>query len=125
MQITGVMRRRVPALFSCILVLTFSLSGWSNVCDSMSDESTSHTTSHGVLTGAEHDPSGPSHSDHAPGNGTPVSHCQSAASCPGVSLVVGESEESIDAGHSDRVRLVVELAPASQSPDLEPPPPKA
>lgn len=124
-RLQGMMRRRFSALLTCILVLTFSLSGWSSVCESMSDKSTSHATAHTMPTDAEPDMSGPLHSGHSPGKGVPVGHCRSAASCPGVSLGVGEADTSIDARHSDPFRPFVELAPASQSLDLEPPPPKA
>ena len=118
------MRRRV-ALLTCILVLTFSLSGWRNVCDGMSEQASTQTMPHPAPGGHEHDTGSPSHSHQTPGDTNPVGHCQSASSCPGVSLVAEESDVSIDAVHSDRVQLVVQLAPASQSPDLEPPPPKA
>jgi len=117
------MIRRAAGLLTGILVLTFSVSGQKKVCDSMSHQSPD-SVALSETSGHEHD-SGPGHSHHSPTESAPVDHCQSASSCPGVSLATVVADDSPDDVGSNGVLLTHESAPSSESPDLEPPPPKA
>lgn len=117
------MRRRLSALFSCLVVLTFSNPG-SRVCDSMAHESGSQTNAHAASGSHKHDGSS-SDSHHPSHHGSPLDHCASATSCTGVVVATEVTVESVEFAHSDRVVPAVALAPSSESIDLEPPPPKA
>jgi hypothetical protein len=113
--------RRVSAILTGLLVLTFSFSGWSSVCASMSRNNTAapHT-----MGGPSHDDSrSSSHSHHLPGNGS--DHCQHAVSCSNSTLAPTVSGVAPAVEQSGKILLPNESLPSSQSPDLEPPPPKA
>ena len=118
------MRRRLSALITCFLVLTLSLSG-NNVCEEMSHRASAPDTSHASTGADEHHAPAHSHSHQTSGKSIPSEHCQNATTCTGVvfsaNVLVGPVEES----HADHVLQLAALAPHSESPDLEPPPPKA
>src|SRR5688500_2434245 len=116
------MRRRLPALITGLLVLSFSMSG-GNACAGKSHESNAQSTVH-TPSSHEHDSPPSSHSHHTSDKSIPPDHCQTTTSCTGV--VLGTHVVlSVTGSHAERVVQVAALAPTGQSPDLEPPPPKA
>lgn len=119
-----IMRRRFTALLSCLLALTFSTSG-SRVCDSMAHTSGLDSTTHSASNSHEHHAPASSDSHHRSDHNGPLDHCPNVTSCAGVVVLAEALVKSIDCSHSNHVVQTVALAPASQSPDLEPPPPKA
>ena len=123
-QITQVMRRRLSGFFSLFLVLTFSSSG-TRACDDMAHKSTTQAATPPASGNHEHHAPASSDSHHPDDHRSPLDHCASATSCAGLVLATDVLVESVRIVHSDRVVQVAALAPASQSPDLEPPPPKA
>ena len=72
----------------------------------------------------QHDPP-PSDSDQHSHHRGALDHCAGGTSCAGIVLTSDVLVESNDVAHSDRVVQGATVVPASQSPDLEPPPPKA
>jgi hypothetical protein len=112
-------RRRLSALFSCLLVLTFSSTGI-RVCDAMDQERAPVTSE-----GHEHHSPAPSGSHSQSDHRAPFDHCTGATSCAGVLLAADVLIDAIDSVNHDGVVQMIAIAPASQSPDLEPPPPKA
>lgn len=95
------------------------------MCDSMAHESGPESTAHAASSSHEHHAPRPSQSHHTSEHRSPLDHCPNATSCAGLVLEADVLVKSIDGARSDRVVQVVALAPTSQSPDLEPPPPKA
>lgn len=121
--------QRLSAILTGLLVLTFSFSGWSNVCASMSHKS---QMEHGVQVvdgGSDHHTSSPSHSHHTRGTGTGTGtgsdHCQHASSCTSSTSAPASLSDTRGQVKADRIVHPDESLPSSQSPDLEPPPPKA
>lgn len=117
--------RRFGAFLTSLLVLTFSFSGWSNVCAGMSHKTASHASSQATHGEVHHDADATSHSHHTPGNGTGSDHCQQMSSCTGLTIAPVLEGQSTNREHTDRVVQIADSAPTSQTPDLEPPPPKA
>ena len=117
------MRRRLSALLSCFLVLSFSISG-DNACEGMPDQSNPQNTLHATSSSHDHDSPQSSHSHHTSDRSIPPDHCETTTSCAGVVLAT-RALVSIVCSHAERVVQLAALAPAGQSPDLEPPPPKA
>jgi hypothetical protein len=95
------------------------------VCDAMAYETVTHASAHTAAGSHEHHSPVPSdshrHSDHR----TPLDHCAGATSCAGLALTADVLVEGIDFPHNDPVVQLSAIVPTSQSPDLEPPPPKA
>jgi hypothetical protein len=118
------MRRRLSALFSLFLVLTFSSSG-ARVCEDMAHKSATQAPSHGTSENHEHHAPVSTDSHQHDGHPTPADHCASTTSCAGLVLASDVLVESIELSLTERIASIVALAPTSQSPDLEPPPPKA
>jgi hypothetical protein len=117
--------RRLNAILTGFLVLTFSLSGWGNVCTTMSSKADAHGMGRMMAGMTEHDAGSSSHSHRAPGTGTGTEHCQHATSCTSVTeaaTIHRDAQLPLSAGHAVSPN---ESLPSSQSPDLEPPPPKA
>jgi hypothetical protein len=117
------MRRRLPALLTCLLVLTSSASA-SGVCESMSRQAEQHKTHEATSSDRGLASSQSPHSHHTSDESTRYSHCQNAPSCTGIALATHGflSVVSSDAGS---IVPTVALAPVGNAPDLEPPPPKA
>ena len=118
------MRRRLAGLFSCMLVLTFSMSG-SRVCNDMAHELGAQATAHPFSGTHEHHAPAPADSHRPTDHHAPLDHCPSAGSCASVVLAADVTVEGSGSTHGDRVVQVAALEPPSESPDLEPPPPKA
>jgi hypothetical protein len=116
------MRRRLSALITCFLVLTLSLSG-NNVCEEMSHRASAPDTSHATTDADEHH--APAHSHQTSGKSIPSEHCQNAATCAGVVFSANVLLIPIEPLHVDHALQLAAFAPDSESPDLEPPPPKA
>ena len=95
------------------------------MCDDMAHESVAQATAHTASESHEHHAPASSDSHHPSDHRSPLDHCASATSCAGHVLTTDLAVGSIDFAHSDGVVQVAALAPASESPDLEPPPPKA
>jgi hypothetical protein len=117
-------RRRVAALFSCLLVLTFSTSG-NRVCDAMAHETAAQLSAHTTAESHANHSRPPSDSHRHSDERTPLDHCSGPASCASLVLAADVTAEAIDIAHSDCVVQLSAIVPTSQSPDLEPPPPKA
>jgi hypothetical protein len=117
------MRRRLPALLTCLLVLTSSVSA-SSVCDSMSHRSKQDSSHHATPRHAERDLSLSPQSHHKSDKGTRYNHCENAPSCAGVALTTQVLLITVTSV-GDRVMPTAAMAPAGNSLDLEPPPPKA
>lgn len=117
------MIRRFGALLCLLLVTTFSAASANGVCTSMP----SRGGDAGVVPVVDpHDGHGsvPAGHDHTDEDAT-TTGCGSAASC---STSVGApvtARPTIRIPVGDRIADAAELAPLSQLPDLEPPPPKA
>lgn len=116
--------RRLSGLLSCILALTFSGSG-SRACDAMAHKTATQAPAHSAAGSHDHHSPVPSDPHRHSDNRTPLDHCAGATSCAGVVLTADVVVDAIDVSHSDRVAQSALIAPVSQSPDLEPPPPKA
>src|SRR5205814_2249663 len=110
-----------------LLMLSLSVSSWSNVCAKMSSPSktASDAASH-VMDGPGHDDSrSPAHSHHNSGNGSRSNHCQHASLCTSSSLAPVVERATADPSHEHPSLQLTQSRPSSQSPDLEPPPPRA
>ena len=118
------MMRRLSSLVTCFLVLTFSIPG-ANVCDGMVHESNPHNAAHQVHGGDVHHLPVHSQPHQTSHKGAPSDHCQTSTTCTAVVFAGNVLLPRIDFSHVDRVAREVAAAPSSQSPDLEPPPPKA
>jgi hypothetical protein len=120
---TFCLMRRVSAILTGLLVLTFSFSGWSNVCAAMSRNSATPTAH--TMGGPSHHDSSHSHHLPADGTGNRTDHCQHAVSCSNSTLAPTVTGVAPAVEPSGKILLPNESLPSSQSPDLEPPPPKA
>ena len=117
--------RRLNAILTGLLVLTFSLSGWGNVCAAMSLKGASHDMARMMAGTMQHDGRSSSHSHHMPANGTGTEHCQHAASCSTLTIAAIADRDVQLPSPADHAVSPNESLPSSQSADLEPPPPKA
>jgi hypothetical protein len=122
MQITATMLRRTAALFTCILVLAFSFTGWENACRQMSGEAShSHQMEH-AGQGSHH---GSMPASHHGGDSQAPTHCQNTAACGSISTAPVEAAPMLLTNHLDRVLALRASAPSSVARDLETPPPRA
>jgi hypothetical protein len=117
------MIRRVGGILAGLIVLTLSFSGWSNVCLGMTKVAASQSASHVMDGHSARDAGSKSHSHSGKQSGS--ERCQHLSSCTGLTLAPVILQQAPDRNHADRVLLLAQVAPSSQSPDLEPPPPKA
>ena len=117
------MRRRLPALLTCFLVLTSSIS-WTNVCEGMGWQAKPQDTLHTASSIHGHDSPPSSHSHRTSDKSTPLNHCQNATSCTWVVLAT-DMLLPVVCSPADGVMQMAALVPDGNSPDLEPPPPKA
>jgi hypothetical protein len=118
-----IMIRRWGGIVAGLIVLTFSFSGWTNVCVGMSQSAASQSASHLMDAHSGHGAGSNSKSHHDTDTGS--KRCQHLSSCTGLTLAPVSLRQAPDANHPDRLFLLAQSAPSSQSPDLEPPPPKA
>jgi hypothetical protein len=95
------------------------------VCDAMAHEAASRASAPSGAGSHENHTAAPSDSQHHSDHPTPLDHCTGTTSCAGLVLTAEILGDTIDFPHSDRVVLLSAIIPNSQSPDLEPPPPKA
>ena len=91
----------------------------------MAHEAGARTAAHTAFGSHEHHGPAPEHSHQPTDHRAPIDHCPNASSCASVLVVADATVESIDSPHSGRVVQLAALEPPSESPDLEPPPPKA
>jgi hypothetical protein len=91
----------------------------------MSHSASAHDTSHAGAGGQEHHSPAHSQSHQTSGKGIPSEHCQNAATCTGIVFSANVLVDPLEELHADHVLQLAALAPHSESPDLEPPPPKA
>ena len=114
------MMRRCSAFLTCVLVLTLSLSSGIDVCASMMAHAVATPAGE---TGHHHDSSTPA--PHSADDSAPADSCLQASSCAvSVDTPAIKRQSAVAIAHP-RVVFAAQLAPASQLPDLEPPPPKA
>ncbi len=90
----------------------------------MAHEATSNEASTQTASDHEHH-SGPASHSPTPDKSIPTDDCQSLSSCSSVVFAPDVVERLVDPFHASRVMQVSAPAPASESLDLEPPPPKA
>ena len=107
-----------------MLMLTFSYSGWTNVCLVMSHKADTPAVAHSSDHANHHHSDSHSHSKHTPADDTGSNHCQHVSSCASTTMPRVILREAADVSHAEPVRSN-DSRPSSQSPDLEPPPPKA
>jgi len=119
------MMRRFAGILTSLMVLTFSFSGWSNVCPTMSLTGTSQALVQDMPGMTHHDHGSPSPSHHNPGDRTGTDHCQHVTSCNSSTFAPVADREIPLVLPTGVVFPPSESPPSSQSPELEPPPPKA
>src|SRR4051812_25316084 len=85
--------RRATAILASLLVLTFSMSGWSSACEAMSAMTMSQAK-HDAGGMSHHQSSSDSHSNNAPGKSGRANDCQHAVWCNGATLAHGVDRET-------------------------------